>query len=226
MIKKRIPVLGLILIIYSLASGSDLGFGTVTLSLDTLGFDDTLFIQAEIINYDTGTYNAPISFGYKINGVQNVSTSIFNASVSGQLVKIGPQDSVPVTIVVVVTPDYFEIGPDILVVWPIAFTDGTNNYTEQSIFVTDPPTGIQNLGPPGGLLRAFYFNQSVYLNITDPDIILNQVRIFDVEGKQVFCTVEYNLTTKIPFANESAGIYFIEVRYNSDERKVMKLVKF
>ena len=225
MIKKSTLLLTLILLISSLAQGAGLGFGSFTFSRDTLGFDDTLNITAEIINYDTAVYYAPVDFGYKINGVQNVSASIFNASVSGQLVSIQPHDSVPVSIKVVVTPDYFEVGPDILVVWPIAFTGGNpNNVIEQQIYIPDP-SGINNIAIQDEQLSVYYAEQNIYISARKANIYLNQVRVFNLAGEEIINRSETNLET-IPFSNESAGIYFIEVRFNDEQRKVFKLVKF
>jgi hypothetical protein len=206
------------------SAASDLGFGAATFSKDTLYLGDTLFISTHLVNYDSVAYNDTISFSLKINGVINVNPNIFPNPFLIQPINIPSHDSIPANFLVVITPAYFQVGPDILVVWPIA-SDGspTRDTLIKSIFVLDPSAvGISN--EKIEQFRVFCFDNSGIIQSSDPEIHLNRVRIFNISGQAV-SDLALSHNNKIPFSDCPDGMYFAEVTFNSTQKRIVKFIK-
>src|ERR1700722_9395046 len=127
MIKKlTLPILLTGFIILSsipLARAADKGIGVVLLdyTLDTTNQVDlgyTITIYAQVTNYDTVPFSGSINFGLH-NNQQNLSTdNIFKKPpYSGDIISLGPGETVPAIFSVNVSPLYFAPGPDVVVVW-------------------------------------------------------------------------------------------------------------
>lgn len=183
-----------------------------------VAFDSVFSFDAIIRNENGGsTYVAPLQLAYSINGVlQPVdSTSGLTYNNSGALVVLPAGDSLARTIVVNVTSPRFVSGPSVVVIWPISTS---SNFPTDSlvlnIFVT-PSSGISIWD--GDVVKIY---TSVNDLILEPDsgIVLKQVRIFDVMGQQVLNNI--NPSNSMPLPPVSKGIYFAEIIYNENKRKV------
>jgi hypothetical protein len=203
---------------------SQLGFGAATLNKDTLNIGDTLFITSYVHNFDTVAYTNFISFGLKINGVQNVNQVLFPNPYYDQVITINPGDSIIAKMKIIITSAYFEIGPDILVVWPIAHDGSPPIFSiDTQIIVRDMGVGIKDLeGAPE--LKAYYADMFIHLKARSATTTINHVTIYDLGGREVLHQITDG-NHPIPFGNESSGIYFIAINFNEGETCVYRIVK-
>lgn len=208
----------------SIAEASSIGFGATTYSQDTLRIGDTLRIYTYIKNYDTNAYNSTLSFKLKINGIQNVNPNLFPNPVQGQQLNLAPGDSLAATMIVVITPSYFLVGPDILVVWPYP-TDGdiAHDSLIKQIYVLDYGTGI-NDGDKGEFIRTWLQNGDFHIYTDGIDIDVNHVSFYNLYGEQVMNSPASN-NTSIPFGNLPSGLYIAEIVYNGNQKKLVKFSK-
>lgn len=219
----------LLVIIWMAGAGNatraaSLGFGATTFSKDTLHVGDVLHIHSYVVNYDTAAYNNFITFGLKINGIQNVNQVLFPNPFYDLIENIGAGDSIVADINITITTAYFDIGPDILVVWPIAYDGSLPRFSiDSQIVVVDKGVGINDL-PGDEELRAFYANHAIYLKAKDAGISLNRVRILDLSGREIL-NQPTDGTQPLPYSVEPDGLYFVEVTCNGGEKRIYKIIK-
>jgi hypothetical protein len=221
MTKKSILLLLFLILTVSITRAGNLGMGVTTFSQDTLQYGDSLVIHTSVINFDSMPYYGLIDFYFELNGVRNLNTNIFPNPLSGVLISLGPGDSIPLTIVVYMSPAYFKTGPDIFVVWPIADGDSPpNNNSTHTIYI-DYPLGLEDEGAPSKL-KIRYQNQSILFEDESPEFPLNRVTIYNVMGQQVLDQA-VNSAHSIPF-DAPVGIYLVEVKALTRQSQVFKLV--
>jgi hypothetical protein len=218
---------------YKAEAQSKLGLTLQGLNRDSLYVGDTLEIIATLTNYDTAEYNDIISFGLKINGIENVNQVLFPNPFYDQVVQIPPNSSKFGIFTITITPAYFDIGPDILVVWPIA-RDLSPPFQsiDTTIYVLNTPVDTVDTGLGIGIkpvyynphLKAFYVNDNVYLKAEDAGIAFNRVSIYDLTGKEVL-SQSADGSKPIPFNLEADGIYFVKVYFNGGESAIYKIAK-
>jgi len=218
---------------YKAEAQSKLGFSAFTLNKDSLYVGNTLLINAWLHNYDTVAYNDLLSVGLKINGIENVNQVMFPNPFYDEVVNILPGDSRPVPMTITITPAYFDIGPDILVVWPIA-RDLSPPFQsiDTTIYVLNTPVDTVPIDTPLGFkpieynphLKAYYLNDNIYLKAEDAGIAFNRVSIFDLTGKEII-SQSTDGTKPVPFNVEADGIYFVKVYFNEGESAIYKIAK-
>ena len=206
------------------AGASNLGFGATTYSADTLNLGDTLRISTFIKNYSDTAYTSTLSFKLTINGIQNVNQNIFPNPVQGQQLNLAPGDSLQTNMIVVITPAYFVVGPDILVVWPFP-TDGSIAHDSliKQIIVRDYGTGIDE-ALKGDFIRTWLSNEQFNISTNTEQIELNHVSFYNLVGEQVYSTPIQNKSS-IPVGHLPKGIYAAEIVYNGKYRKIVKVSK-
>ncbi|MBS1611279.1 MAG: T9SS type A sorting domain-containing protein [Bacteroidetes bacterium] len=205
-------------------AASSLGFGATTYSQDTLNLGDTLRINTYLKNYDTATYASTLGFRLKINGILNVNQNIFPNPLQGQQLNLAPGDSLALNMIVVITPAYFVVGPDILVVWPYP-TDGgiAHDSLIKQIIVRDYGTSITEPNLDGAINAWLQYDQFI-INTDAALIELNRVSFYNLYGEMVD-DVPANNNTQIPIGHLPRGIYIAEITYNGNQRKLVKISK-
>jgi hypothetical protein len=203
---------------------SNLGFGGMVLSKDTLNYGDTLFISTYLVNFSANPFSDSINIVYELNHVENVDRRMFPNPVQGQLLNIAAHDSVILNLKIIISPSYFDVGPDILVIWPSITGEDTApaSVLDTQIVVRPLGTGIINPGNDARI-RAYYFDQQVLLRAQDPGIAFNRVRIFDLTGHEILN--QHTNGQPIPFAPEPDGFYLVEIYYDEGQVSVCRIVK-
>jgi hypothetical protein len=207
-----------------LNAAGNLGWGATTFSKDTLFLGDTLIITTSLKNYDVQAYNDSVGFALTINSVLNVNQNIFPNPYPVQPVSISAGDSLPASLIIVITPAYFLVGPDILVVWPKA-KGGTQAHDSivKTIIVLDPTLGIDK--QQKNLPLVNYRNNMLFVSSGDPETQLNRVRIFNLLGEELI-NAPLDEKNSIPFNKEPNGIYLAEVNYNGTQKRIIRIVKY
>lgn len=221
---KPLTILGCIMCLCGAASASNLGFGATSFSQDTLNIGDTLHIFTSVKNYDAAAYNSTLSFKLKINGVLNANPNLFPNPVAGQQLNLAAGDSLDVEMIVVITPAYFLVGPDILVVWPYP-TDGSLAHDSiiKQIYVQDYGTGI-NDDDKGVFIRSWFANGEYHIYNDGINIDFNRVSFYDMLGQQVL-DAPISGNASVPFSSFPNGTYIAVITYNGKQRKLVKFNK-
>jgi hypothetical protein len=164
-----------------------------------------------LINEDTFAYSGLLYAGFG-SGDGLVKDSVFIGNV-----QIGGSDTVPFTIQIPVTPQYFKSGPEVVVVWPIIGVDKGRDFID-FIFVDDVlgVNEINALSVPaveGGLLsfRDYAKNEPKH------------VRIMNSLGGLIYESVEQANELQLPVL--SKGIYFVEVSSRDYKTSVLKFIR-
>ena len=148
--KRIIHVISaLILLLFAgISQAANIGFGSYTFSKDTLNYGDTLVITTHVVNFGTSTFNDSISFVFEVNNIQNIDTKLFSNPIQGQIINMPAGDSIPLSLHLIISPSYYDIGPDILVVWPIIRNGNgapTIQRIDSQIVVQAYGTGLKDL---------------------------------------------------------------------------------
>jgi hypothetical protein len=204
-------------------AGAQLGFGPAVFNKDTFNIGDTLRITSFVHNFDTATYHDYISFGLKINGIQNVNQVLFPNPYYDQVININPGDSIIANMTIIITSAYFELGPDILVIWPLAPDGSLPVFSIDSSIYVRKPVGIDELND-NKQLKAYYTDKFIYLKAEAPGIVFNRVHIFDLSGREILNESTDGMHP-IPFSQEASGIYFLALDFNDGQTRVLKVVK-
>ena len=164
-----------------------------------------------------------VDFSIAINGVQNVNRSIIDNPLEGLTIYLADNDSIALQFHVVVRQQYLMPGSDIFVVWPI-LANGNNVQDSLVVHLTVTAGDPAGINEPGiSKLKLYYSNQSIVIDYPAQPLPA-QIHIFDIDGREV-----YNGRTEnsciIPFYSDVAGVYFVEVSFTGDIRKVFKVVK-
>lgn len=221
---KPLAVLGCLISMYGSTKASSIGFGATSYSQDTLNIGDTLRIATYIKNYDNTPYNSPLSFKLKINGIQNANTNLFPNPVQGQQLNLNPGDSLAVNMIIVITPAYFLVGPDILVVWPFPTDEqAAHDSLVKVIYVRDYGTDI-NEGDKGSFIRSWFSNGQYNIYTDAADLNFNRVSFYNLTGEQML-DVPVNGNTSIPFGSYASGMYVAVITYNNNQKKLVKFSK-
>jgi len=209
---------------FGASAAIDIGLGTTVYVKDTLPYGDTLRINTYIKNYDIGSFTDSVNFGLKINGIQNINRNIFPNPIQGQQLNIAPGDSFPVSLIVVITPSYFQVGPDILVVWPIVAGGSPSRDSFTKPIVVILPNDINEPDGGYGSINSYWLNNKLMINADNPEVNLEKVNVYNLNGQLI---IQQNLeqSNSIPFDTQPTGIYIAEIFYNGQQRKVMKFVK-
>lgn len=181
----------------------------------TLG--SSFSFNAIVRNDSNSVFNGQISFGYAIDGaVFTTSDTSSGVQFSAFTDTLNSGDTVASFITVHVSGPQFISGPSVVVIWPIA----TNSYALDSLVLHLQvllPNGIAGIDEDK--INAFIINNSLMI-ASENEIHLKRVRIYDVLGQEVLD--KQNPSNNIPLPEMNTGIYFAEIIYNNNQRKVFR----
>ncbi len=187
-------------------------------SIDT---GQSFVINVTVTNNDTATFIDTVDFGYYANGGTLGTGSNTGSGFSYQVKNdtINPFDSIVKTLTAHVTNPAFLAGPSVVVIWPIAF--GQNIIADSlrfNITVTVPNgNSIDELGDKR--IRLILINDELQL-LKDDGVQLKQLRVYDVLGNEILNKLNPTSNTALPPMN--TGLYFAEVTYNNNQRRVFR----
>lgn len=181
-------------------------------SLQTFSFD------VKVYNLDTAAFTGVVDFEYVStnSGFQKQgsdSTSGFAYLANG--VTILPNDSIAKTLTGKVTGPVFLSGPSVVVIWPIA----PNVRGDSILFnlTVSLPNGVEEIGDKK--IRLILINDELQL-LKDDGVLLKQLRVYDVLGNEILNKLNPTTSTALPPMN--TGLYFAEVTYNNNQRRVFR----
>lgn len=168
--------------------------------VDTIGFNYSI---------DSAGVGAPVTYT-DTNGVSGLSYNIVSDTIFGQ-------DSIDVTITINAGEPRFKTGPSVVVIWPIRSSNeiAGNNLTFIVNVLT--PNGVED--PADIKLRVFMWEDKLFIN-RQPGIQLNQLKIYDIAGREIFSKQNPADVTTLPL--NAHGVYIAEIMYGNNQRSTFR----
>lgn len=186
----------------------------------TLG--SSFSFNAIVRNDSNSIFNGQIGFGYYINAgaVTTVSDTSSGLQFSASPAILNPGDTTTgSSITVHVSGPQFIAGPSVVVIWPIA----TSGYALDSLVLHIQVLTPNNISTvDDDKVVAFVINNSLTIK-SENEIRLRQVRIFDISGREIMD--KQNPSNNITLPEMNTGVYFAEIIYNNNQRKVFRFFK-
>lgn len=185
---------------------------------------DSVFFYYTVQNTGNIQYNGPIGLSYATSSY-SVAT---NLPISTSSVTINPGDSVLKSTKISFKKPQFDVGIDIVVVWPTV--NSPYVLADSTIFNVTvlAPLTINDITiwlDEDISIFPNPANQFLSINI-NPKTDVEEVRILDVFGRQVLTSNTRNQTNVIiNTSNFAKGIYFMEFILEDNKRLVRKFVK-
>lgn len=191
-----------------------LGITRYTFSSITSFFGDSIDFSGTIRNYDTIAYSSQINFGTIVNAqqVQGLLPSFSGGAI------INPQDTISFSVKFRASDVYFQSGPNVVIIWPIA-----NKPAKDSVIQTlnlSWKVDIAELAELDVSLK-WQTKSSIIIDGEDKNK-LKHVRILDLNGREM---KQYN-TDEIHFDFLSQGVYLLEVIDDDNKRKVIRFAYY
>ena len=217
---KLIAPAVLLLLISNQLKAVDLGVG-VTLINYTLGTVDlgyTITINARVSNYDSVPFNGTLDFGLRNNQQELSNSGVFNKPpYSSTQISLGPYETVPAVFSVDIDPQFFNPGPDVVVVWPICGKPIIDSIVI-NINVLTPNSIADN---KDDLFTFIVLGNKIFLKNYAPETNFKQVRIYNLMGQQV-SELHSQFITEVPLPVLPKGLYLCEFLSADGKRKVIR----
>lgn len=175
-----------------------------------VAYGDSVTYRVFIINQDSITLAGDLYAGF--TGINSGTPG--NAFLGS--FQIAPGDTAHTSISIEVTPAYFKVGPEVVVVWPIF--DGFNGtQLADFILVRDNTSAINDFDSE--IQKIVIRNGNVYID----DLQLKQVRIFDLSGRIVSDFAPEQ--SSFPLPPLARSIYVLQCITTDNKNIVVKFIE-
>lgn len=204
--------------VYSNSIAQDgITFTRYTFSSITSFLGDSVELSATLKNTDTTIFQGSIDFGAKLyNQQQAIQISAF------QSVTLNPNDSLPFTIKIPITPVLFQSGPNVVIIWPIMNKPNRDSIIQT--FYIRYKTDISDIKQLNVHLK--WLTKSILTLEGDEINSVKQVRILDLLGKENGVQTYQYQESKINLDFLTNGVYLLEVIGDDNKRKVIRFAYY
>lgn len=194
------------------------GVTLISYTFDTVGLGYTITVNANVTNYDSLIFTGTLDFGLRNNQQTLSNTGVFNKPpYSSQQITLYPNETVPAIFSIDIDPQYFAPGPDVVVVWPICSQPIADSVVIDIYIET--PSAIAS--GPNDLFSWILLNDHIFLKNLAPDINVQQVRLFNLLGQQIY-TYRSQFITEVQLPATSKGVYLCEFITSDNRRQVIR----
>ena len=216
---KRILGIGLFILVLSRAE-SQIPLQISPDSISTsVALGNTFSFSASVKNDSTLAFFGRVGFNYSINGTPySASDNVSGVEFDTAFAAILPGDTIVKNIVVHVSPPKFSSGPSVVVIWPKAGS-GSSAYAKNALVLyINVTSALELTNIEDNRIGLYVLSNSIWIE-KESEIELKRVRIFDVQGKML--KEQAPPSNQIPLPPISTGVYFAEIIYNQNKRKVI-----
>lgn len=212
----RITTLLLFWVAIANSSKAQIGFTNVSFtSQDTLQFGDTVFVNAQLYNYDTAVaFNGLVNFTARVNGAQTSSLLPDTATLS-----IPPKSGVSIFMRLPVSSPLFKVGPDVVIIWPYS-TVPSRDTIRKTVWVRYP-LALQD--EKSNTFTAYIRGSTLKLDLGDSKEQVQRVRIYSLIGSVIYENAG-RVPFEIPLQDHQPGIYMCEILWKNNTRKVVRFL--
>lgn len=194
------------------------GVTLISYTFDTVGLGYTITVNANVTNYDSLIFTGNLDFGLRNNQQTLSNTGVFNKPpYSSQQITLYPNETVPAIFSIDIDPQYFAPGPDVVVVWPICSQPIADSVVID-IYIESPSAIASG---PNDLFSWILLNDYVFLKNLAPDINVQQVRLFNLLGQQIY-TYHSQFITEMQLPATPKGVYLCEFITSDNRRQVIR----
>lgn len=205
-----------------LSAQAKLGLFTTSISSSTPNLGDQLYIFTSLKNYSTvDTFIGVIDFE-----LANEDSIITNATIVGKppytktSIKLAPLEEKSALFTVQILPSYFKVGPDIIIVWPIAAVPIIDTASAPIVIQSPLHTSESSLKK----INLFILNNQLCIQNIDSENLLEQVQIINLNGQIISTTLLSNNSFLLPIGELSKGIYIARLVFRNGETKKLKFI--
>lgn len=212
-----ISVIILMLWVRDLNAQQSISFTRYTFSSIISFVGDSIEFSATLRNTDTTVFQGSIDFGAKR---YNQSLSVQIPALNG--IVLNPNDTLPFSIKIPITPDIFQSGPNVVIIWPI--TNRPNNDSIIQTFYIGYKTNIAESYKFD--VQTKWLSKSKFILEGDDINSVRQVRILDLMGKEVKRENRENKLLDIQLEFLTQGIYLLEIIGDDNKRRVIRFAYY
>lgn len=212
----------LLLIQLGLQAQGTLGLYTTSVSNSSPAMGEQFSLFTKLVNTSTtDTFKGVIDFELANEGGIINDIAVFGEpAVSGNFLTLAPLQEINLLFSITPQPSYFVVGPDIIIVWPLASAPVIDSARAQ-IFIQEP-TGIKNAEQL--TLKNWVQNQQLIIQLLNTENSLQRVQIFSTSGTLLISESTNGNTTNIPIGMLPNGIYIAEIVTSDGSRNCIKFI--
>jgi hypothetical protein len=170
----------------------------------------------------TDTFNGIINFDLaNTGGVINNGSIVGKPNYNGTSITLAPLETKTGLFTVQIQGPYFVVGPDIIIVWPIA--SATILDSARTNINIQAALGIEE--DESDNLLLWQNGDELFLQLGNAEKILQGVRIYALNGQLRLTQQLAASTNRIPIKDLPAGVYVAEVRLMNGETYKLKWVR-
>jgi hypothetical protein len=208
---------------FAYAQSVQLRFVNNQFGIQTSFFNDTIFLNDSIYNAGVQPFTGSVYTGCRINStvLPLPSGGIIDSLIVQNAVLDTNNNPVGFTLRVKISPQYFNVGPNVVVIWPIY--NGMPTTISDSLHlnvIATYHTGIEE--SPASRIYLYQIGDRLNINMGERETTVKQVRIFDILGKSVY-TNRAPDSRQIEVGDWNKGIYICDFLYDSGEHKTIKI---
>ncbi len=184
---------------------------------------DTMVITGYIYNYDsTNAFSGNINFKLNLNE-RDINYGEVEIIPDTMTYNIAPISGSPFKVKIPISLPEFQVGPNVVIIWPISNRTFEDSATKIVNIVY--PLGYKELKNAIGFSAALTENGLDIFGNDAEKIRFKRVRIYNIIGNLI-AESSLEKINEVQFENKPNQIYLCEFLYNSDKRKVMKLIRY
>lgn len=184
---------------------------------------DQISINIQLKNESTtDTFNGVINFDLADNnGIITDGSIVGKPNYSGTSIILAPLETKLGLFTVQIQASYFIVGPDIIIVWPIASADILDS--ARVLINIKAVVGINEEESDKLLLRQN--GDRLFIQLDNSETGLQDVRIYSISGQLMVEQLLHKDNNTIPIENLPRGIYVAEIKLRNGDLRRLKWVR-
>lgn len=194
-----------------------------SLSTSTPTIGDQLFVNIQLQNVSlTDTFKGVIAFDLANQDsiIENVAI-VGKPNYNGTFITLAPLETKAGLFTVQIVGPNFVVGPDIIIVWPIASAIIFDS--AQAPINIQGPLGIEE--DESGSPQFLQTEDAIFIQLQGSKVALQGVRIFNLNGQLLIHQQLQEGNNSIPTENLPLGVYVAEIEMTNGKAKRVKWVK-
>jgi len=176
---------------------------------DTLCVGDSISFDFWLVN--NSNINVQDSVFMNCQTLDNSGSSISFMQIDSLYTSILPGDSLFINITDVVSYQSFNLGDNIIVIWPAFLGNQTCDTSLTSIYIKDCTTNIYNTSTIKNEI-IFYSKENKSIMVNDKSGYPKKIYIYDALGKMIL--QQTTMQNFITFSKYRSGVYYIKLIIN------------
>ena len=205
------------------AQKNGLGIINAQLQDTTVAIGDSMIITGSLFNYDTANaFFGNVNFKINLNE-RDINYGEVEIIQDTMTYYIPENSGVSFTVKIPIVLPEFQVGPNVVIIWPISNRTFEDSATKIVNIIY--PLGFKELNNSNDFTGVLTEKGVEVLGNKDEKIMFKRVRIYNIIGNLV-AESSLEKINIVQFENKPNQIYLCEFLYDTNKRKVLKLIRF